>query len=229
MTFITAFILGITGSLHCAGMCSPLAMAVTSRKSMLYKLLYNSGRIFSYGVLGTMAAQLGQFTALSSYQIIFSILLGVILLLMGFGAIAGISVPFVTRGVSWLTTRLKILFGRFLHDRNPGSVTVLGMLNGLLPCGMTSIALTYCLILPSAVDGFLAMIVFGLGTWPVMIGFSWISSIVTGRFAVSYQKATMMALIVSGILLIGHGTMGQYQLHQHDRAQTGLNEINLCE
>jgi Uncharacterized conserved protein len=227
--YLTALILGITGSLHCAGMCSPLAMAVTSKKSMGYKLLYNTGRIVSYGVLGAMAAQLGQFTSLSAYQTIFSIFLGVILLLMGFGAIAGISIPLITRGVTWITVKLKILFGKFLHHRNGASITILGMLNGLLPCGITSIALTYCLILPGATEGFLSMIIFGLGTWPVMIGFSWISGLVAGRFNISYQKSTMAAMIISGLLLIGHGTMGQYHLHQENLSVQEFGAINLCE
>jgi sulfite exporter TauE/SafE len=51
----TAIVLGLAGSLHCAGMCSPLAMAVTARKPfMLHKVVYNTGRVLIYGLLGVV-------------------------------------------------------------------------------------------------------------------------------------------------------------------------------
>lgn len=65
----TAIVLGLAGSLHCAGMCSPLAMAVTARKPfVINKVIYNTGRIFTYGLLGVLAAVFGGLFSLTAYQ-----------------------------------------------------------------------------------------------------------------------------------------------------------------
>ncbi len=72
---ITALIMGFAGSLHCAGMCSPLVMAMTSMKrgALINKLIYNSGRILTYGFFGALVSSVGAILPLSKYQNLFSI------------------------------------------------------------------------------------------------------------------------------------------------------------
>jgi sulfite exporter TauE/SafE len=73
----TAIVLGLAGSLHCAGMCSPLAMAVTAKKPfVINKVVYNSGRILIYGLLGALAAAFGSLFSLTAYQSVLSFLMG---------------------------------------------------------------------------------------------------------------------------------------------------------
>lgn len=226
--FWTAFLLGISGSLHCAGMCSPLVMAVTSQKSFWVKIIYNSGRILSYGILGMIAAQLGQFAFLHSYQAIVSIVLGAALLLFAFGLIPGLTLSFVTKPINVFTGFLKHAFKAILAKKSIVSTFVLGILNGFIPCGISSLALAYCLILPDATAGFLAMIVFGLGTWPVMVFLPWIAGWV-GEFSTrNFHKATLAAMFLSGILLMGQGVWSGLHPRAVSSTEVSAADILIC-
>ena len=199
----TAIVLGLAGSLHCAGMCSPLAMAVTAKKPfVINKVVYNSGRILIYGLLGALAAAFGSLFSLTAYQSVLSFLMGVIFLLMGVGAITGVQIPYLSNLLNKLTSALKRLFGFWLQKKQNGAIFVMGMPNGLLPCGLTYLALTYCFILPSATEGFAFMLLFGFGTWPVMIGLSWLMSLGFARLTQNYKRMAMFAFSVIGIWLM---------------------------
>jgi uncharacterized protein len=199
----TALVLGLAGSLHCAGMCSPLAVAVTSRKPfLLHKVVYNIGRVFTYGLLGVVAAAFGSLFSLTAYQGVLSFLMGGVFLLMGIGAITGINIPVFTSAIHKLTSKLKQVFGFWLQQKKTHAVFVMGMLNGLLPCGLTYLALTYCFILPSATKGFMFMLLFGLGTWPVMVGFSWLMGLGFKSVTRYYNRLATISFVVVGIWLM---------------------------
>ena len=171
----TAIVMGLAGSLHCAGMCSPLAMAVTQKKPFLYsKVVYNFGRIITYGVLGAMAALLGSSFQITTYQSFISYAIGTVFLLMGLGSISSYKVPLIHSAINALTGWIKTRFQTLLIHKTTVSILFMGLLNGLMPCGLTYLAMTYCFILPSSLAGFQFMLLFGLGTWPVMIGFTWL-------------------------------------------------------
>ena len=206
----TALIMGFAGSLHCAGMCSPLAMAVTSQKPfLLNKIIYNTGRIFTYGILGGIAASFGSLFMITPYQGVISFVIGAVFLLIGIGAISGFRIPFVSSVLNTLTTRLKELFHVWLKKKNNLAVLIMGMLNGLLPCGLTYLAMTYCFILPSTMQGFWFMLLFGAGTWPVMIGFTWLLTIGFGKMKVNYQRITTIVFIMIGIWLLARVMINQ--------------------
>ena len=199
----TAIVMGFAGSLHCAGMCSPLAMAVTSQKPFLFsKVIYNSGRILTYGLLGAIAASFGSMFMITPYQGILSFIIGSLFLLMGIGAISGVRIPWLTRSLTQFTNRLKSSFHFWLKKKGNLSVLVMGMLNGLLPCGLTYLAMTYCFIMPGITDGFRFMILFGIGTWPVMIGFTWLLNIGFWKIKINYQRITTIVFIMVGLLLL---------------------------
>lgn len=208
--FYTAIIMGLAGSLHCAGMCSPLAMAMTRNKPFLFSsILYNSGRIFLYGLLGTLAAAFGSVLHLSSYQQILSILLGGIFIITGL-SFTKMRIPYLDKGITSFTSYLKKGFG-IVSDQKSGYTTfILGMLNGMLPCGLTYLALSACLILPSATDGLLFMLLFGFGTWPVMISSVRLLSYLKNSF--SLGKISKIALIFVGCTLL----LRVWLIHPHD-------------
>src|SRR6185295_9770819 len=109
-------------------------------------------------------------------------------------------VPFIDKGITTFTFYLKKGFG-IISNQNAGYTTFfLGMLNGMLPCGLTYLALSACLILPSATDGFFFMLLFGLGTWPVMIGSVKLLSLL--RNSLSLAKLSKLALIFVGCTLL---------------------------
>jgi uncharacterized protein len=224
---LTALIMGLTGSLHCVGMCSPLAMAVGNMnpRAFLNRVIYNAGRIVTYGVLGLGIAGVGLALPISKFQNLVSVFLGIILLLAGTGLLK-INIPVLSSAMGKLTSTLKILFTRFLNRKNLGSVFLLGTLNGILPCGLVWIALTYSLTLQSALEGFSFMMIFGLGTLPVMLGFTSLITQFLKRFNFNFQNVTSAMLILSGLLLIVRVFIIHLP-HQHS-IQQGVVDIVLC-
>jgi uncharacterized protein len=204
MMFYTAILLGFAGSLHCAGMCSPLMLAVTSQRPFLMtKVMYNTGRIITYGLLGTVAASLGSWFYFMNYQQVLSFAMGAVLVLFGLVGISGANIPLVTPLMLRLTNWVKNKFGWALQKTSLGSRFLMGMLNGLLPCGLTYLALTACFIFPRPVDGLVYMLLFGLGTWPVMIGVGWAVENTVLKNWFKTKRFTRFALVLAGALLMG--------------------------
>jgi sulfite exporter TauE/SafE len=226
--FWTALVLGFAGSLHCVGMCSPLAMAVTnmSPQVMLSRILYNGGRILTYGLLGGIVASVGLGFPLTHYQNLLSILLGISLVVIGFSGVTSIRIPFVTDALRKLSSLVKKLFSKYIQKKTRTSTFILGSLNGILPCGLSFLALTYCLTLGGPADGFVFMTAFGLGTLPAMLGFTSFFYWITRRFKFSITRLTTGMLILSGLLLIGR----VFFIHlPHARSvQDGIVDIVLC-
>jgi uncharacterized protein len=224
---LTALIMGLTGSLHCVGMCSPLAMAVgnMNTRAFLNRVIYNTGRIVTYGLLGLGIAGVGLALPISKFQNLISIFLGTILLFAGIGLLK-VNIPIFSSAIATLTSIIKKLFTKFLQRKNFGSVFLLGTLNGILPCGLVWIALTYSLTLQSVLEGFSFMILFGVGTLPVMLGFTSIITQILKRFNFNFQHVTSAMLILSGILLIVRVFIIHLP-HQHS-LQQGVVDIVLC-
>jgi len=224
---LTALIMGLTGSLHCVGMCSPLAVAVgnMNTRAFLNRVTYNAGRIVTYGVLGLGIAGVGLALPISKFQNLVSVFLGVILLLAGLGLLK-LNIPIFSRAIGTLTYTIKKLFTKFLNRKNFGSVFLLGTLNGVLPCGLVWIALTYSLTLQSPLAGFSFMVLFGVGTLPVMLGFTSIITQLLKRFNFNFQHITSAMLILSGILLIVRVFI--IHLPHHHSLQQGVVDIVLC-
>lgn len=196
--------MGMAGSLHCAGMCSPLAFAVTNLRSpaMTNRILYNLGRITMYGVLGAITGAIGYFSPFSKYQNILSIILGSVLIIMAIIGITGTRVPIITNLLVRLTGILKASFSKYIGHKRTGTLLLLGALNGLLPCGLTFLALSFCITLTVPLEGFIYMFVFGAGTLPVMLGLVSIADIVRNKMHWQINKVTTGLMILSGILLI---------------------------
>lgn len=220
-----ALTLGLLGSLHCAGMCSPLLLAVTARQSQLYKkAVYNFGRTLTYGVLGGIAAMLGKWAGLYSYQQFVSIALGVLLLAIAFGKM-GISPFFASQFFLKMASPVKKLFGKALTNQSLSGLFLLGTLNGLLPCGLTMLAIGYCFVMPSFRQGALYMLVFGLGTWPVMLGFTQFIQLIVNKINIRLNSVVMGAMVLSGLLLIGRGIL----LHAHEVAVAANAPAAICK
>src|SRR5678815_4044079 len=137
MELWTAFILGLVGSLHCAGMCGPLVLALpatggATSSGLLGRGLYNLGRIITYCILGAVFGLIGHTLSLAGLQRWLSLGAGAAILI-GLAASSryALNTP-VTRGAAWL----KSGFAKLLPKRTHVSIVFLGLLNGLLPCGL---------------------------------------------------------------------------------------------
>lgn len=217
--WMTALILGFAGSLHCAGMCSPLALAVTNVTPavLLNKFLYNAGRIFTYAILGALFSSAGSFLSISSFQNLVSIALGVALLIFSLAGIKGFNLPLVTPMLQRLTFFLKNRFSAFLGVKTRWSMLVMGGLNGLLPCGLTFLGFTYCISLQGPFDGFKFMLLFGAGTLPVMLGFTSLLLMAIQKFRLNVQQLSTGLMIFSGLILIARVFLvAGMEAHKHN-------------
>ncbi|WP_138991065.1 sulfite exporter TauE/SafE family protein [Larkinella sp. C7] len=167
---IAALTTGLVGSLHCVGMCGPLAMALPvgrlprSQRGLAMGL-YHVGRITAYAGLGLLVGTIGQGLLLAGLQRSVSIAAGLFLLLwvlFQHGKLPGLS---LNGGRSWVTRPMS----RFLQSPTLQAFTGLGFLNGLLPCGFLYVALTGAITTGSAVTGAFYMALFGLGTVPALL------------------------------------------------------------
>lgn len=220
----TAMILGFAGSLHCIGMCSPLAMAVTTRGEggILKRVLYNAGRILMYCVLGAIVSTVGAMLP-GTVQYVISIVLGVSLLVIAITK-SNFRLPglaFVYR----ITNFLKDRFSNLLQQKNYASVFGMGILNGLLPCGLTFLALTSCITLDGPLGGFVFMAAFGLGTLPVMLGMISVIPFFTQRLKFNMSNFVMVMQIAAGCLLIVRVLLVDVNAHI---TTAGVDSITIC-
>ncbi len=221
---LTALILGFAGSLHCAGMCSPLAFAVVSKSgtALLSRVLYNIGRILMYCVLGAIVSTAGVMLPVT-VQYVISITLGITLLIIGITG-SNFKVPVLAPFIR-LTSFLKAQFSKLLQRKKYSSIFAMGVLNGLLPCGLTFLALTSCITLPVPLDGFIFMAAFGAGTLPVMLGLVSIVPFFAKRLNISVGRLSTIMQIAAGCLLIARVLL--VAPHIHADAQ-GADQIVIC-
>ena len=221
----TAFILGLAGSLHCVGMCSPLVYAVTARGGavLINRLIYNVGRILMYSMLGAIVSTVGaMLPVMVQYSI--SVLLGVTLLIIGITG-SNFKTPVLTP-LRQFSSFLKDLFSRFLRDKTYSSVFMVGMLNGLLPCGLTFLALTSCITLYNSIGGFIFMAAFGVGTLPVMLGLVSVIPQLTKKMNISMSKLMVVMQVVAGCLLIVRVLLVEPGTTHAINA--GVDQISIC-
>jgi sulfite exporter TauE/SafE len=197
----------------------------TGKSAVLRNLQYNFGRILTYGIMGSAVSSLGKGLHVAGLQQWVSILVGLTLLTIAVLNIHVAIPAYLQRQISRSTNFLRNNFHPLLSRRDAFATILLGMINGLLPCGMTLIALGYCITLPGPMDGFIAMLVFGAGTLPAMIGFAAIVKSIVGRFNISYSTLQSTLIIVCAFLLIGRGVWKSRVGHDD---VNGSPEIVVC-
>jgi sulfite exporter TauE/SafE len=206
MDLYTALILGLVGSLHCAGMCGPLALALPSPGNsasgfILGRLAYNSGRIATYALLGAVFGLVGMTFALVGLQRWVSLATGAsVLITFATSPRLAWNTP-ISKSVAWL----KMALAKMLRQRTLGSLLLLGLLNGALPCGLVYVACAGAIASGGFFDGVVYMLAFGVGTVPMMLGIGLagpkLQFAVRGRF----QRLIPVCRVALGLLLIMRG------------------------
>jgi sulfite exporter TauE/SafE len=213
---IAAFILGFTGSLHCIGMCGPIAMMVGGKAQqhvLVYRLLYNIGRTLTYVAMGVVVGLLGKIIQWGSVQGKISIGMGVLILVLL--AIPRVQTYFLP-SLSKIVLRLKQSFGRQLQSKKFSSALLTGIFNGFLPCGLVYAALAIALVQADLTSSALAMALFGLGTIPAMImaAYSW--QMIRKVVPWSFQRIQTVMLVLVAVLMIWRGLSSETHLfHSH--------------
>ena len=206
---IAGFTLGLIGSLHCVGMCGPLALALPVQ--YLYKsqrtfaiILYQAGRVITYATLGLVFGLAGRQVYLAGFQQWFSMGMGmlIIFLLIQYCIFRRNVRPALLNNFYLGVQRVMI---KILKTRGASSFLFFGMANGLLPCGMVYIALAGALVTTAVHQSVLFMAMFGLGTVPAMIAISLFRQFFSLRVRNSFRKIVPVFVTVIALVLILRG------------------------
>lgn len=210
MDWWTALTIGLFGSLHCVGMCGPIAMALPFQNQNRFQilqntLLYNGGRIFTYAMIGLLPGLLGQGLALGGFQKNMSVILGIFFLLaafFSFGADRMLQrIPIYRRFYFYVQSKL----GELLRSQSRSTFFSIGFLNGLLPCGLVYMALAGALTQTNMLAGAGYMAFFGLGTLPLMLTIALSKGFISLRLRNLIRRVTPAFMVLFGLLLIFRG------------------------
>ena len=202
---IGAFIIGLFGSLHCVGMCGPVMMAFMSPKqSKSGFVLYHSGRIITYVLIGMLLGLLGATLAFFQLQ-------KVLTFVLGFGLILLYGIPSIRHNLeqfyyeSRFYQRLKSFLSKNLSLRKRWFLS--GVANGFFPCGLTYVAAAGAVALGNSLEGAAFMISFGLGTLPALITLSFAGNVFSQRLRSLIPRSVTFIAILSGSLMIMRGLL----------------------
>ena len=245
LTFVSAFLIGLLGSVHCIGMCGGIVGALTLglhqdiRRSAIrifpYLLFYNLGRISSYAIagalLGFVGAQILNIAPAPQAQLMARLLTGAFMIALGLylaGWWPGLAALEKLGGHFW--RRLEPMGRRFLPVNHPLKALALGLVWGWLPCGMVYATLVWSLASGSAVRGAELMFAFGMGTLPMLFAMG-----AAARWLGNATRAPWVRCSV-GVLILLFGanilvTSGEQSGHDHSLHQSihkSSREISLA-
>lgn len=206
------FVVGLLTSLHCIAMCGGINLSQcvayrsdTDDASVNNKLkpsiLYNSGRVISYTVIGGIVGALGSVISFSGTA------RGVVVLVAGvFMIIMGLNMMNLFPWLKKIVPRMPKRFGGKIYSARKGrGPLVVGLLNGVMPCGPLQAMQLYALGTGSFFAGALSMFLFSLGTVPLMFGFGALSSILSSKLTKNLMKVSAVLVIVLGVIMFGRG------------------------
>lgn len=207
---VSAIILGVMGSLHCVGMCGPIVfMLPVDRKNSYRKFgqigLYHFGRLFAYGLIGMVFGLLGKGLYVFGMQQKLSILIGIVMIVLvvvPFNRLKGFS---LSKPVYRLIAKAKTRLGQEFKKNSLDTFVTIGFLNGFLPCGLVYMALFGAIAMGDAFEGSLYMILFGLGTVPLMTTAIYFSGLLKGVARRRVQRFIPAFVFLIGMLFILRG------------------------
>ena len=206
----TIFFVALLGSIgHCIGMCGGFVVAYTTTKigpnnSKLFQVfahsLYSSGRIVSYMAIGAIFGYVGNAIGFSftSKGILF-IIIGILMILIGISLSGKLKFLTVIEHSLAQSKLFKKLFKSVIQSKSLSSFFFMGVLNGLIPCGLVYFFATAAVASGSAMMGAIVMLVFGLATVPALLILGMISGFVT---QMSWRKNV---LTLASVIIAGYG------------------------
>ncbi|MDY0090237.1 MAG: sulfite exporter TauE/SafE family protein [Flavobacteriaceae bacterium] len=206
----TALLFGIISSFHCVGMCGPIALVLpvdrsNNTRKVIQIMLYHIGRLTSYAMLGLFFGLLGKGLHLAGLQQQLSIIIGVLMILLVLIPEKKMAQYNFSKPVFRLISKVKSHMGTQLKRKTPDALFTIGLLNGFLPCGMVYAALFGAIAMQNEVLGVLYMILFGIGTIPMMSAVVYVSGFLTIPVRNKIQKIIPVVVILLGCLFIMRG------------------------
>lgn len=206
----SAFILGLLGSFHCIGMCGPIAFMLPVDRSNTFKkfsqtLIYHFGRLLAYAMIGLVFGLVGKSLYLFGFQQQLSIVIGLVMILI-------VLIPQnifqrynFSKPIYRVVNNLKTKMGQAFKKKTADTFLTIGFLNGFLPCGLVYMAVFGALASNSALKGSLYMILFGLGTVPMMTLAIYLGKFINSKVKQRIQKAIPIMVVIIGVLFILRG------------------------
>ena len=206
----SAFILGLISSLHCIGMCGPIAMMLpveheNEAKKVTQIVTYHLGRLTAYSTIGLIFGLMGRGFFLAGLQQKMSIFIGIAMIIAVLIPEKMFAKYNFSKPVYKIISKTKSRLGSQFKNRSYKSLFIIGLLNGFLPCGMVYVALFGAIAMQSAGFGILYMLLFGLGTIPLMTVVVYVHSLIKVPFRNKIQKAIPYVAIIIGVLFILRG------------------------
>ncbi len=229
MLNLVAFFTGLAGSFHCIGMCGPIALALpiggqTYREATFSRLLYNFGRIITYSVLGAIFSIFGQAFILAGFQNYLTIAIGILLFLLVFSKQNSSFRP-----LRKTTESITSLFRPLLKSKTRTSFLLLGIVNGLLPCGFVYVALVASLAASSIAESALFMAFFGLGTSPLLFFISFLPKYLNNKTRQNINKFLPAYTFILAVFFVLRGlSLGIPYLSPKFEKQVNESIITIC-
>lgn len=203
-TYVVLFIVGVLTSIHCVGMCGGIMLSQSINKDSTNKfnsikpaILYNSGRVLSYTVLGGIVGAVGSVFSLSiSVKAGLQIFAGIFMIIMGLN-MSGYSL--------FRKLNIKLPWSFCSIKKKPKTPFLVGVLNGFMPCGPLQTMQLYALGTGSAFKGALAMMIFSLGTVPLMLTFGALSGLISKSYTKTLLKFSGILVVVLGLVMGSRG------------------------
>jgi len=205
---VSGFVLGLMGSFHCVGMCGPIALSLPLRGNNLAQklsggILYNLGRTVTYGIMGAFFGLIGQGFQLVGFQRWVSIVMGAFMII-------AILMPFVFKNiklgsVDFFTGKLRKAIQKLFQKRSLSGLFFIGMLNGLLPCGLVYLAIAGAIGTANVYYGIAFMVLFGLGTLPMLLGVSILGNMMSIALRNRINKLIPYVVVLVGAIFILRG------------------------
>jgi sulfite exporter TauE/SafE len=207
-------------------MCGPIALAIPLKTSSWLAritggLIYNIGRAITYAVMGAIFGLLGRGLVMSGFQQWISVIMGAIMILSVITPSLYKNRFKAEKGLFSFVGKVKLSLGKLFTQRSYGSLFLIGLLNGLLPCGLVYVAIAAAIATGSSAGGALFMFIFGLGTLPMMLSISLIGNLITLELRKKITRLIPYAIVFIGVLFILRGlSLGIPFLSPPEKAMT---------
>lgn len=206
----TAFIFGLISSFHCVGMCGPIAMMLpvdhkNSTKKAFQVATYHLGRLMAYGTIGLIFGALGKGFFMAGMQQQLSIVVGVLMIVFILVPERKLAQYNFSKPIYKIISKVKSSLGKQFKNKSYKSLFTIGLLNGFLPCGMVYVALFGAVAMQSVTYGVFYMLLFGLGTMPLMSVVIYVNSFVTPSLRNKIQTFIPYVAVLIGCLFILRG------------------------
>lgn len=202
---INGLIFGLISTLHCAGMCGPLAMLQHQRgagNKMFHHLIYQVGRVSMYTLIGLLVFMVGISFDVFRLQQVLSVVVGAGMVLFSLFSFIKMG---RNRDAFLPFSKISKAFHLLQNKESYAASLGLGALNGLLPCGAVYVAAAYCTTFNSAADTMAYMGLFGIGTTPVFVA-AWLLASKKFSFKLMPLRVVYKALpLIVGLLMILRG------------------------